>query len=93
MGGEARLPWRVGQELISGRYSEAVNLLTEWIVLTVHDAPLHFAVETALVLFVLGLILFRRKPRPPMGGGLDLDPKVRSERERGANLFSLSRRD
>jgi len=76
---EGRLIWRIGESIYIGEYSEAFNLLTEWIVLTVHDAPLHFAVETALVIFVLALIFIRRKPAKGLGRGLDLDEKTVDE--------------
>ena len=79
----ARLPWRLGEKIVSGQYADAVNELSEWIMTTVHDAPLHFAVETVLVLFVVALVVFRRTPKKTMGQ-LDLDPKVsRGEKREG----------
>ncbi len=73
MEGEARLPWRVGEFLLQGRYREAANELVSWCMLMVQEAPFHFIIETTLILFVVGLVLMRRKTSSKT---IDLDPKV-----------------
>lgn len=75
---EPRLPWRVGESIISGRYSDAVNALLTWASQTLADAPLHFAIEFVLILFVVGLVLKRRQPTEPTLDPKDVDELVES---------------
>lgn len=40
----ARLPLRVAELALEGRFGDALAVISEWTVLTLQDAPLHFAI-------------------------------------------------
>ncbi len=78
MSAEGRLPWRVGEALLAGRYREACDELISWCALMVQEAPFHFIIETMLILFVVALVVTRRKT---VAKTIDLDPKARARHE------------